>query len=92
MQYIHRSKCYLASLRGEELPNPQSILGMISKQTKTVVSKTGLYSVASLHSVVGNKGVWLVGGIVDCNQVGVYNKQRDVIVVDFEPEDVIRSP
>ena len=45
-------KCYQSSLRGVDLPNPQSILGVISKQTKTIVSKIGIFSVGSLQSVV----------------------------------------
>ena len=52
LSLFYRMKCYQSSLRGVDLPNPQSILGTISKQTKTIVSKIGIFSVGSLQSVV----------------------------------------
>lgn len=49
---LYRAKCYLASLQGTELPNPQSLLAAISKPTKAILNKIGVFSVSSLHAVI----------------------------------------
>ena len=47
-----RLRCYIASLQGTELPNPQTLLASISKPTKLALGKVGVFSVASLHAIV----------------------------------------
>lgn len=49
---LFRLRCYLASLHGTELPNPQTLLASISKPTKLALGKVGVFSVASLHAIV----------------------------------------
>ena len=51
-------RCYTASLRGTELPNPQTLLASITKPTKLALGKLGVFSVASLHAIVS---VWQYG-------------------------------
>ena len=48
----------MASLRGTELPNPQTLLASITKPTKLALGKLGVFSVASLHAIVS---VWQYG-------------------------------
>ena len=50
--FSYRLRCYLASLHGTELPNPQTLLASIARPTKVALGKVGVFSVASLHAVV----------------------------------------
>uniref|UniRef100_A0A1I8FUM5 PH domain-containing protein n=1 Tax=Macrostomum lignano TaxID=282301 RepID=A0A1I8FUM5_9PLAT len=48
---LYRHRCYLASLLGNEMPNPKSILSSISKPTKQLLSRVGPLNVTSFHAL-----------------------------------------
>lgn len=48
----YRLKCYIASLQGTELPNPKSLLGSVSKNTKVFLSRIGVFTVSAFHAFV----------------------------------------
>ncbi|CAI7997324.1 T-lymphoma invasion and metastasis-inducing protein 1, partial [Geodia barretti] len=54
---IYRLRCYLASLQGSELPNPQTLLASIARPTKLALGKLGVFSVASLHAIVSARSI-----------------------------------
>lgn len=54
---LYRIRCYIASLQATELPNPQSLLGSISKPTKATLGRIGTFSVGALHAVVSARYV-----------------------------------
>ncbi|KAG2467629.1 TIAM2 protein, partial [Polypterus senegalus] len=48
---LFRIRCYLASLRGGELPNPKSLLSAASRPSKVALSRLGIFSVSSFHAL-----------------------------------------
>ncbi|GAB1600635.1 protein still life, isoform SIF type 1-like isoform X8 [Argonauta hians] len=48
----YRLRCYMASLQGSELPNPKSLLGNVSKSTKGILGRLGIFTVTSFHALV----------------------------------------
>ncbi|XP_028653249.2 rho guanine nucleotide exchange factor TIAM2 isoform X1 [Erpetoichthys calabaricus] len=49
---LFRIRCYLASLRGGELPNPKSLLSAASRPSKVALSRLGIFSVSSFHALI----------------------------------------
>ncbi|XP_070568887.1 rho guanine nucleotide exchange factor TIAM1-like isoform X3 [Ptychodera flava] len=49
---LYRLRCYMASLQGTEIPNPKTLLSMVSKPTKNTLGRLGYFSVSSLHALV----------------------------------------
>uniref|UniRef100_A0A8C4RAI9 Uncharacterized protein n=1 Tax=Eptatretus burgeri TaxID=7764 RepID=A0A8C4RAI9_EPTBU len=49
---LFRHRCYLASLQGEEPPNPKPVLSMASRSTKLALARLASFSVSSLHALV----------------------------------------
>ncbi|XP_007954391.1 rho guanine nucleotide exchange factor TIAM2 [Orycteropus afer afer] len=49
---LFRMRCYLASLQGEELPNPKSLLAATSRPSKLALGRLGVLSVSSFHALV----------------------------------------
>uniref|UniRef100_UPI00358EF3B7 rho guanine nucleotide exchange factor TIAM1-like isoform X2 n=1 Tax=Myxine glutinosa TaxID=7769 RepID=UPI00358EF3B7 len=49
---LFRHRCYLASLQGEEPPNPKPLLSMASRSTKLALARLASFSVSSLHALV----------------------------------------
>eukprot|EP00106_Octopus_bimaculoides_P006780 XP_014774222.1 PREDICTED: protein still life, isoform SIF type 1-like isoform X6 [Octopus bimaculoides] len=48
----YRLRCYMASLQGSELPNPKSLLANVSKSTKGILGRLGIFTVTSFHALV----------------------------------------
>uniref|UniRef100_A0A8C8WGK3 TIAM Rac1 associated GEF 2 n=1 Tax=Panthera leo TaxID=9689 RepID=A0A8C8WGK3_PANLE len=49
---LFRTRCYLASLQGGELPNPKSLLAAASRPSKLALGRLGILSVSSFHALV----------------------------------------
>ncbi|KAM4625439.1 rho guanine nucleotide exchange factor TIAM2 [Polymixia lowei] len=49
---LFRTRCYLASLQGGELPNPKSLLATAGRPTKTTLGRLGIFSVSSFHALI----------------------------------------
>lgn len=49
---LFRTRCYLASLQGGELPNPKSLLAAASRPSKLALGRLGVLSVSSFHALV----------------------------------------
>ncbi|XP_060061270.1 rho guanine nucleotide exchange factor TIAM2 isoform X2 [Erinaceus europaeus] len=49
---LFRTRCYLASLQGGELPNPKSLLAVASRHSKLALGRLGVLSVSSFHALV----------------------------------------
>ncbi|XP_058881887.1 rho guanine nucleotide exchange factor TIAM2-like isoform X2 [Acipenser ruthenus] len=49
---LFRMRCYLASLQGGELPNPESLLAAASRPSKLALSRLGIFSVSSFHALI----------------------------------------
>uniref|UniRef100_A0A8C9TV69 TIAM Rac1 associated GEF 2 n=1 Tax=Scleropages formosus TaxID=113540 RepID=A0A8C9TV69_SCLFO len=49
---LFRMRCYLASLQGDELPNPKILLAAASRPSKMALSRLGIFSVSSFHALV----------------------------------------
>ncbi|XP_032228950.1 protein still life, isoform SIF type 1 isoform X2 [Nematostella vectensis] len=49
---FHRLQCYTSAVQGTPLPNPQTLLACVSRNTKQTLSRLGVFSVTSFHSVV----------------------------------------
>ena len=49
---MYKCRCYLSAVGGTSAPNPQSVLACASKQTKQNMSRVGVFSVTSFHSLV----------------------------------------
>ena len=47
-----RLKCYIASLRNEDLPNPKTLLCMATKETKSQLSRLNCFSVCAVHALL----------------------------------------
>ncbi|CAM1297612.1 TIAM1 (predicted) [Pycnogonum litorale] len=47
-----RLRCYMASLQNSELPNPKNLLTHVSKNTKVVLNRLGVFTVSSFHAYV----------------------------------------
>ncbi|KAL3882118.1 hypothetical protein ACJMK2_028489, partial [Sinanodonta woodiana] len=48
----YRFRCYSSSLQGSELPNPKVLLSSVSKQSKSTLSRLGIFTVSSFHALV----------------------------------------
>ncbi|CAH1798643.1 unnamed protein product [Owenia fusiformis] len=48
----YRLRCYMASLQGSELPNPKNLLTNVSKATKSLLGRLGVFTVTSFHALV----------------------------------------
>lgn len=48
----YRLRCYMASLQGSELPNPKSLLANVSKSSKGILGRLGIFTVTSFHALV----------------------------------------
>ncbi|KAJ7988887.1 hypothetical protein DPEC_G00313850 [Dallia pectoralis] len=49
---LFRMRCYLASLQGDELPNPKSLLAAACRPSKSALGRLGIFSVSSFHSLI----------------------------------------
>lgn len=49
---IFRIRCYIASIQNKELPNPKTLLAHVSKLTKSILSRLGVFTVSSLHAFI----------------------------------------
>ncbi|XP_068698035.1 rho guanine nucleotide exchange factor TIAM1-like [Montipora foliosa] len=49
---FYRLQCYIAAIRGSQLPNPQTLLVCVSRSTKQILSRMNIFSVMSFHAVV----------------------------------------
>ncbi|KAG7466647.1 T-lymphoma invasion and metastasis-inducing protein 2-like isoform X1 [Solea senegalensis] len=49
---LFRLRCYLSSLQGGELPNPKSLLAVVSRASKSTLGRLGVFSVSSFHALV----------------------------------------
>ncbi|XP_044865335.1 rho guanine nucleotide exchange factor TIAM2 isoform X1 [Mauremys mutica] len=49
---LFRTRCYLASLQGGELPNPKSLLAATSRPSKLALGRLGIFSVSSFHALI----------------------------------------
>ena len=49
---FYRLQCYIAAIRGSQLPNPQTLLACVSRSTKQILSRMNIFSVMSFHAVV----------------------------------------
>ncbi|KAL6429075.1 hypothetical protein ACFW04_008101 [Cataglyphis niger] len=47
-----RLRCYMASLQSGELPNPKSLLTHVSRATKQMLNKLGVFTVSSFHAFI----------------------------------------
>ncbi|RWS12669.1 hypothetical protein B4U79_00153 [Dinothrombium tinctorium] len=47
-----RLRCYMASIQGTELPNPKTLLAHVSKPTKAVLNRLGVFTVSSFHAYI----------------------------------------
>ncbi|XP_042232415.1 protein still life, isoforms C/SIF type 2-like isoform X2 [Homarus americanus] len=47
-----RLRCYMASLQTGELPNPKGLLTHVSRTTKTVLNRLGVFTVSSFHAYI----------------------------------------
>lgn len=47
-----RMRCYVASIQGTELPNPKTLLSHVSKTTKTIMNRLGVFTVSSFHAYI----------------------------------------
>ncbi|GIY09128.1 hypothetical protein CDAR_534951 [Caerostris darwini] len=47
-----RLRCYMSSLQNSELPNPKSLLTHVSKGTKGILNKLGVFTVSSFHAFI----------------------------------------
>ncbi|CAL1273486.1 unnamed protein product [Larinioides sclopetarius] len=47
-----RLRCYMSSLQNSELPNPKSLLTHVSKGTKSILNKLGVFTVSSFHAFI----------------------------------------
>ncbi|XP_053211612.1 protein still life, isoform SIF type 1-like isoform X2 [Panonychus citri] len=45
-----RLRCYLSSIQGTELPNPKTLLAHVSKPTKSILNRLGVFTVSSFHA------------------------------------------
>ncbi|RWS28354.1 hypothetical protein B4U80_04821, partial [Leptotrombidium deliense] len=56
IEYFHceqfRLRCYMASIQGTELPNPKTLLAHVSKPTKAVLNRLGVFTVSSFHAYI----------------------------------------
>ena len=50
-------RSYLASMQQAELPNPKTLLALVSSQTKAVLRKNGAFTVSALHAIVSARGL-----------------------------------
>lgn len=49
---IFRLRCYIASIQNSELPNPKTLLAHVSKLTKSILSRLGVFTVSSFHAFI----------------------------------------
>lgn len=49
---FYRLQCYTAAIQGSQLPNPQTLLACVSRNTKQILSRLNIFSVMSFHVVV----------------------------------------
>ncbi|XP_027051518.1 T-lymphoma invasion and metastasis-inducing protein 1-like isoform X1 [Pocillopora damicornis] len=49
---FYRLQCYTAAIQGSQLPNPQTLLACVSRNTKQILSRLNIFSVMSFHAVV----------------------------------------
>ncbi|XP_074593013.1 guanine nucleotide exchange factor still life [Brevipalpus obovatus] len=49
---IFRLRCYIASIQITELPNPKTLLAHVSKPTKAILNRLGVFTVSSLHAFI----------------------------------------
>ena len=49
---LYRLHCYTAAIQGSQLPNPQTLLACVSRNTKQILSRMNIFSVMSFHAVV----------------------------------------
>ncbi|XP_078472568.1 rho guanine nucleotide exchange factor TIAM2-like [Lampetra planeri] len=49
---LFRYRCYAASLRGGEPPNPKGLLSVTSRLTKAGLARLGAFTASSLHATV----------------------------------------
>jgi len=47
-----RLRCYIASLQFTELPNPKTLLGHVSRSTKMILNRLGVFTVSSFHAYI----------------------------------------
>lgn len=47
-----RLRCYTASIQSTELPNPKTLLAHVSKSTKMVLNRLGVFTVSSFHAYI----------------------------------------
>uniref|UniRef100_A0A672ZJ63 TIAM Rac1 associated GEF 2 n=1 Tax=Sphaeramia orbicularis TaxID=375764 RepID=A0A672ZJ63_9TELE len=49
---LFQTRCYLSSLQGGELPNPKGLLANVSRPSKSMLGRLGVFSVSSFHALV----------------------------------------
>ena len=54
---IFRLKCYISSLKNEDLPNPKTLLCLVTKETKSQLSRLNCFSVCTVHALVTAQSV-----------------------------------
>lgn len=47
-----RLRCYMASIQSSELPNPKTLLAYVSKSTKCILNRLGVFTVSSFHAYI----------------------------------------
>lgn len=47
-----RLRCYMASIQSSELPNPKTLLAYVSKSTKSILNRLGVFTVSSFHAYI----------------------------------------
>lgn len=47
-----RLRCYMASIQNSELPNPKTLLAYVSKTTKSILNRLGVFTVSSFHAYI----------------------------------------
>lgn len=47
-----RLRCYMASIQAGELPNPKTLLAHVSKSTKLILNRLGVFTVSSFHAYI----------------------------------------
>lgn len=47
-----RLRCYMASIQSTELPNPKTLLAHVSKSTKLILNRLGVFTVSSFHAYI----------------------------------------
>lgn len=47
-----RLRCYMASIQNSELPNPKTLLAYVSKPTKSILNRLGVFTVSSFHAYI----------------------------------------